>query len=356
MNIAYNVFEQSINVVIDAKRTTFSKNQPEYAQAKAFIIAQDEAGLIQLVTNGMFEIPVWSHGKFKVDPNNEKVMDIETETLLDPVLAKRVIIWAKDGLPPDPLLKFHRKVIENPNTESAMDLFRFLEKNQIPITQDGNFLAYKKVTRLSDGRLVDTHSRKVPNEVGMQPTMERKKVDADRRNQCSYGYHCCGWGYLSNFSGEVILEVEVDPRDVVAVPADYNHTKMRVCSYLILGIRNEAGERTENLVNVKKRAIPENTNAKESGMEELETDDTVIASAPRTDLPAKSIIHVARPVEVKPEEQKVIYESTVEGVDLNKMTAQGIKNFIKEKYGVDIDLDNKNKQAIIKKAHKIMFP
>lgn len=348
MNIGYLLTEQNVAISLPEKIVMFNKNQAEYARAKELIKAEDEAGLISLVTNGMFDIPEWSHGNFKVDTQG-RVLDIETDTLLDKVLAKRVIAFSKDGLPFLPLLKFHRKVIENPNTESANDLFRFLEKNNIPITQDGNFLAYKKVTRKADGSLVDTHSGKVPNEVGMQPTMERKLVDADRRNQCSYGYHCCGFGYLNSFSGQVILEVEVDPRDVVAVPADYNHTKMRVCSYLILGIRNEAGERTENLVNVKKRAVDENANKGESSMAELETDDTVIGDAPRKDKPK-----VEKPA-VEPGKQIVKFESTIEGIDLNKMTAQQIKDYIKEKYDTVITLDNKNKQAIIKKAHGIMF-
>jgi hypothetical protein len=33
-----------------------------------------------------------------------------------------------------------------------------------------------------------------------------------------------------------MLEVEVNPADVVAIPVDYNNAKMRVCKYKVLGV------------------------------------------------------------------------------------------------------------------------
>jgi Ran GTPase-activating protein (RanGAP) involved in mRNA processing and transport len=33
-----------------------------------------------------------------------------------------------------------------------------------------------------------------------------------------------------------MLEVKVNPRDVVAVPVDYNNAKMRVCEYVVLSV------------------------------------------------------------------------------------------------------------------------
>jgi hypothetical protein len=33
-----------------------------------------------------------------------------------------------------------------------------------------------------------------------------------------------------------MLEVEVNPGDVVAIPSDYNHSKIRVCRYKVLGV------------------------------------------------------------------------------------------------------------------------
>ena len=64
--------------------------------------------------------------------------------------------------------------------------------------------------------------------------MDRSKVEADRRITCAAGLHVAAWGYASGFSGTKILEIKINPRDVVAVPPDYEQQKMRVCQYLVL--------------------------------------------------------------------------------------------------------------------------
>ena len=44
------------------------------------------------------------------------------------------------------------------------------------------------------------------------------------------------------YSEGVILEVLVSPRNVVAVPSDYNNTKMRTCEYYPIAITNGENE------------------------------------------------------------------------------------------------------------------
>jgi hypothetical protein len=65
--------------------------------------------------------------------------------------------------------------------------------------------------------------------------MPRNKVDEDKDRTCSHGLHFCSHGYLSNFSGEKVVVLKVNPRDVVAIPADYNNTKGRACRYEVVG-------------------------------------------------------------------------------------------------------------------------
>ncbi len=56
--------------------------------------------------------------------------------------------------------------------------------------------------------------------------------------------HVGSMAYVKDFGygNSVILEVLVSPRNVVAVPEDYNNTKMRVCEYFPIGLAN--GENT----------------------------------------------------------------------------------------------------------------
>jgi hypothetical protein len=64
-------------------------------------------------------------------------------------------------------------------------------------------------------------------------------VDEDPNNTCSYGLHVANWDYAyNNYGGksDIMLEVEVDPADVVAIPVDYNQSKMRVCKYKVINV------------------------------------------------------------------------------------------------------------------------
>jgi hypothetical protein len=54
-----------------------------------------------------------------------------------------------------------------------------------------------------------------------------------RLNGCSVGLHVGTYDYASNFTLNV-LEVHVNPRDVVSVPTDSNWAKVRCCRYVVI--------------------------------------------------------------------------------------------------------------------------
>jgi hypothetical protein len=65
--------------------------------------------------------------------------------------------------------------------------------------------------------------------------MDRKDCDPDRKNACSRGLHVAAFSYAHDqYSNGNLIEVKVNPRDVVAVPEDHNNEKMRVCEYEVL--------------------------------------------------------------------------------------------------------------------------
>jgi len=70
------------------------------------------------------------------------------------------------------------------------------------------------------------------NNIGSVLKMDRTKVDDNPNRTCSAGLHVCSQGYVK--FGERLLHVAVDPEHVVAVPTDYNNSKMRVCEYEVL--------------------------------------------------------------------------------------------------------------------------
>jgi hypothetical protein len=122
-------------------------------------------------------------------------------------------------------------LMNNPSKRAVDELYRFLEKNNLPITPDGHFLAYKKVRE----NYMDCHSGTFDNSVGKVCEMERNHVDDDKDRTCSTGLHFCSQEYLKSFGGERTMIVKVNPRDVVSIPSDYNDSKGRACRYEVVG-------------------------------------------------------------------------------------------------------------------------
>lgn len=317
--------ENTILIVSKEKRIQFTRENKDFDEIKEIVRSGDEEALLKRITRDTSEIPEYSEGKFKVDYKNEKIIDLETNTEVSLILGKRILEWAKDGLPFDPLLRFHRKVLQNPSKDSAKELYEFIEANKIPITEEGNFLAYKKVNN-RNGKLVDCHSGTFDNSVGKIVSLkDRTQVDPNRRNECSYGLHVAGFSYMGSFSGDTIIEVEVEPQDVVAVPMDYKKAKMRVWRYKILRLCDGI-ERTERIVKVNKTAVKETTFTKN-----------------------KNGILVSKEKVVK---DKIV--ATVEGMDFGAMTANEVKKYILDNYDINMTDDPKNKKGIVKKAYKIV--
>lgn len=148
------------------------------------------------------------------------------------LLHQRIINMARDNLPIDNLLAFLDRVQQNPSYRVREHLYEFIEYGQLPITNRGTFLT-RKVTR-GDG--YDKHSRTFLHTPGAVISMDRRGVDDDPNNTCSAGLHVYSREYSKFFysNGDALWVCEVDPADVVAIPTDYNNTKMRTCRYTVV--------------------------------------------------------------------------------------------------------------------------
>lgn len=148
-------------------------------------------------------------------------------------LTEKLLNLLDEGFVVGPWVKFLENLMLNPSYRSRECLFGFLEKFNAPITADGNFIAFKRVG--SDFK--DLHTRTIDNSVGTVVKMDRSKVDDDPQHCCSSGLHVCADEYLKGYANGCnakTLVVEVNPANVVAVPYDYNFSKMRVCEYKVL--------------------------------------------------------------------------------------------------------------------------
>lgn len=231
--IPYMITDQNITVNFDGQTHIVPRTD---ALADRLIKAIKENNLEEIpnLVSAAKRIETFSNGNFTVRDGLILVNGVEAPA----VLSNKIVKFSNEGLPFQPLVKFAERLQQNPSYRAVQELFTFLEKNDHPITESGNFIAYKRVR----GTFKDIHSNTMDNSPGTLVQMPRNQVNEDSNQTCSYGLHVANWDYAHNHFAssdsetDVMLEVEVDPADVVAIPADYNNAKMRVCKYKVLGV------------------------------------------------------------------------------------------------------------------------
>jgi hypothetical protein len=228
MAYPYLIQGNNIVVVIGNKSHTVSKTHICYQKLLDAIKANDWDTVKDVIEP---QKVVVNYGQGNVEVQGEQLFWKGRE--LHNALATRMIQMLQDGFPVEPLVLFMENLMQNPSKRAVDELYGFLEKNQLPITPEGYFLAYKKVRK----DFKDIHSGTMDNSVGQIVEMERNQVDDDKDRTCSTGLHFCSQDYLPHFGGSdsrtVILKI--NPADVVSIPSDYNNAKGRACRYEVIG-------------------------------------------------------------------------------------------------------------------------
>jgi hypothetical protein len=149
------------------------------------------------------------------------------------VVSERIEQMAMSGLPIDPVLRFLENVLMNPSSKSQQELYDFLANRNLPLTEDGCFLAYKRIRE----DWLDIYSGTIDNSIGKVVSVPREQVDSNRSVECSHGLHVGGIDYVrwygSGQSSRVVV-VKVNPQHCVSVPKDHSHQKLRTCQYEVL--------------------------------------------------------------------------------------------------------------------------
>ena len=224
---------------VDGNLTVILKNKahqviPDHTNYKLILEALPTATEDELLELVDIEKAVASFSDGQVSIINGKVM-FEGEEVHGSI-SKRIIEFMSKGLPFQPLVKFLENLMENPSMQSQQELYDFLEHENLPITEDGCFLAYKAVN--SDFK--DKWKGTFDNKVGQVCEMRRAKVDDNRGRGCSSGLHAGALNYVANYgsvdAGDNIVIVKINPEDVVSVPSDCNCEKLRTCKYEVVGL------------------------------------------------------------------------------------------------------------------------
>jgi hypothetical protein len=159
--------------------------------------------------------------------------------------ANRLLEMVRDGYDAEPLANFLTKIEQNPSFQTRQDLYEFLEYGGLALYPDGDFTAYKYVRE----DYFDVHSGTVLHALHTTVSMDRRDCDDNRNNTCSRGLHFCSYEYLPNYTrGRRILQLKINPANVVAIPNDYRNTKGRACEYFVYSeLTQEAGGVSDSL-------------------------------------------------------------------------------------------------------------
>lgn len=237
MSYPFIIQGNNITIVIGNKPHTIAKSHITYQKVVDAIKAGDWTKVADLVEPKKV---VLNYGKGNVSVQGDQLF--WKGKPMNNGLATRMIAMLQDEFPVEPLVNFMENLMTNPSKRAVDELYGFLEKNSLPITPDGHFLAYKKVRN----DYLDIHSGTMDNSPGKIVEMERNEVDDNKDRTCSSGLHFCSQDYLPHFgnvSDNRVVIVKINPRDVVSIPSDYNNAKGRACRYEVVGeISNDSNQ------------------------------------------------------------------------------------------------------------------
>lgn len=219
----------TMTIVLNNESHSIGYDHPNYIHIKECLVNNDEESMIPLL-NIPESILNYTDENVTIEAGVLKYKDEEIHNSL----TERIMTMMRDGFPFQPMIKFLGNILENPSNRAVQELYSFLEHKNLPITEDGCFLAYKAVKK----NYMDKYSGTIDNSVGQSVTMQRRKVDDNCNNGCSDGLHVGALDYVESYRNEgnedKVVIVKVNPQDVVSVPTDSECQKVRCCSYEVV--------------------------------------------------------------------------------------------------------------------------
>lgn len=216
----------SVVVVIDGNPVSMDSSHANFTSVK-MAITEENWSELELLMDIPKAVTEYTQGKISVVNGSLSYAGFT----IDNTLTRYVLERMQQGQVPSNVMNFMENLMENPSKDAVNELYDFIRKTDLPITEDGYFLAYKKVR----DDYLDCHSATIDNSVGEEPSMPRFMVDDVRTNHCSKGLHFCSEGYLNSFGGSRTMILKINPADVVSIPNDYDFAKGRTWKYKVVG-------------------------------------------------------------------------------------------------------------------------
>jgi hypothetical protein len=164
--------------------------------------------------------------QLKTDRNGEVLLN---DQVLPEAVAEKALNMIDAGINALPLLRFLKRSQENPDPAVHEQLLQFVAANDFHIDQDGFIVAWKKVSE----DMKDLWTRSLDYSPPRTVVMPREAVVADPDEACAAGLHFATWRFTYNYTGSRVVELRVDPANVVSVPKAHVD-KARASSFQIV--------------------------------------------------------------------------------------------------------------------------
>ncbi|AAX63736.1 rIIB [Aeromonas phage 31] len=216
-----------LSVTIGSETYNASGDHPQFMEIIGLLRAEkyDEAMELLNIKRGLER---YISGDLVIEGGTLRYKDL----VIDSGLTRRIVSRMQSGEPFLPLIAFFENLMDNPSRRAVYQLYDFLEHNDIEITDDGHFIAWKRVNH----SFKDMYTGKFDNSPGTVVKINRFQVDEDPNTTCSHGLHVAAKSYIPHYGGGSgkVIACKVNPADVVAIPTDYQNAKMRCAGYEVL--------------------------------------------------------------------------------------------------------------------------
>jgi hypothetical protein len=232
MKIPYILTDRSLTIVLNDEPKTITSENPVWNDAITAIREGRFDDLTEILDKSK-AIARFSHGKIEV---RDGLVTYAGEEIHN-IVVDRILNFIKNGLPYEPLVKFLDKLMQNPSRRAVNELYKFLEHKKMPLTPDGDFLAYKSVR----ADFTDWYSGQHDFSIGQVREMARNQVCDNADVGCSAGYHAGSEEYAKSFNGGGnLVIVKINPSDVVSVPTDCECQKLRASRLEVVALYRKA--------------------------------------------------------------------------------------------------------------------
>lgn len=226
--------ESVITFISEGESVTITRTHPNWSRIASAVINNEDPTQFLSIAKAIADM-------------DERVVVLDGEVYFDgePVhgaLQRTILRYNAEGRDTGGIVKFLERLADNPSKRGRETIFEWIADRDLTITEDGYFIGWKGVTadQTSCNRgtaWVDgvQHEGNIPNPVGATISMPRTEVMDDPNAHCHVGLHVGTYEYAKGF-GQVLLEVAVDPANVVSVPESATSWKIRCCEYKVLKV------------------------------------------------------------------------------------------------------------------------